>query len=55
MIKILFQNKPVAVILMLSMLSGSVSAQLKIYVNTDLEGISGVFKFSQTPAKRILL
>ena len=27
------------------------SAQLKIYVNTDLEGISGVFKFSQTREK----
>ena len=28
-----------------------VSAQLKIYVNTDLEGISGVFKFDQTRQK----
>ena len=28
-----------------------VSAQLKIYVNTDLEGISGVFKFAQTRQK----
>jgi D-amino peptidase len=28
-----------------------VSAQIKIYVNTDLEGISGVFKFSQTREK----
>jgi len=28
-----------------------VSAQLKIYVNTDLEGISGVFKFDQTREK----
>jgi D-amino peptidase len=27
------------------------SAQLKIYVNTDLEGISGVFKFAQTREK----
>ena len=27
------------------------SAQLKIYVNTDLEGISGVFKFDQTNVK----
>lgn len=27
------------------------SAQIKIYVNTDLEGISGVFKFSQTREK----
>jgi D-amino peptidase len=28
-----------------------VTAQLKIYVNTDLEGISGVFKFAQTRQK----
>lgn len=27
------------------------SAQLKIYVNTDLEGISGVFNFTQTREK----
>jgi D-amino peptidase len=27
------------------------SAQIKIYVNTDLEGISGVFKFGQTREK----
>ncbi len=26
-------------------------AQMKIYVNTDLEGISGVFKFAQTREK----
>ena len=29
----------------------AVSAQLKIYVNTDLEGISGVFNFTQTREK----
>lgn len=29
----------------------SLSAQIKIYVNTDLEGISGVFKFAQTREK----
>ena len=29
----------------------SVTAQLKIYVNTDLEGISGVYKFAQTREK----
>jgi len=28
-----------------------VTAQLKIYVNTDLEGISGVFNFTQTREK----
>ncbi len=31
--------------------STAVSAQLKIYVNTDLEGISGVFNFTQTREK----
>jgi len=31
--------------------SGGVLAQLKIYVNTDLEGISGVFNFTQTREK----
>lgn len=30
---------------------GGVSAQIKIYVNTDLEGISGVFNFTQTREK----
>jgi D-amino peptidase len=29
----------------------NISAQLKIYVNTDLEGISGVFNFKQTREK----
>ncbi len=32
------------------MYSGSISAQ-KIYINTDLEGISGVYKFDQTREK----
>ncbi|HOB85055.1 MAG TPA: M55 family metallopeptidase [Bacteroidales bacterium] len=31
--------------------SSPVSSQIKIYINTDLEGISGVFKFSQTREK----
>jgi D-amino peptidase len=31
--------------------SNHVNAQLKIYINTDLEGISGVFKFAQTREK----
>ena len=31
--------------------ASAVSAQLKIYVNTDLEGISGVFNFTQTREK----
>ncbi len=29
----------------------SVSAQIKIYVETDLEGVSGVYKFEQTRSK----
>jgi D-amino peptidase len=32
-------------------LCGTAEAQVKIYVNTDLEGISGVFKFAQTREK----
>lgn len=32
-----------------------VSAQIKIYVNTDLEGISGVFQFAQTREKNSAL
>jgi D-amino peptidase len=31
--------------------AGPVTAQLKIYVNTDLEGISGIFNFMQTREK----
>lgn len=31
--------------------SGPLTAQIKIYVNTDLEGISGVYKFAQTREK----
>lgn len=30
---------------------GPLTAQIKIYVNTDLEGISGVYKFAQTREK----
>lgn len=32
-------------------LSGSLNAQIKIYVMTDLEGVSGVFKFEQSREK----
>jgi D-amino peptidase len=32
-------------------LCGTAEAQVKIYINTDLEGISGVFKFAQTREK----
>ena len=38
-------------ILVILVASAQSSAQLKIYVNTDLEGISGVFKFAQTREK----
>lgn len=38
-------------ILVVLVTSNKTSAQLKIYVNTDLEGISGVFKFAQTREK----
>jgi D-amino peptidase len=47
----IFKSKLLIVFLLLSFLSGYVSAQVKIYVNTDLEGISGVFKFAQTREK----
>ncbi len=44
--------KVIILILSISFLRSSpVSSQIKIYVNTDLEGISGVFKFSQTREK----
>ena len=35
----------------LVLMTGPVEAQMKIYINTDLEGISGVFKFAQTREK----
>lgn len=41
----------VYVSLLLTLISSPVCSQVKIYVNTDLEGISGVFKFSQTREK----
>ena len=42
----------VSILLFISILFPNiVSAQIKIYVNTDLEGISGVFKFDQTREK----
>lgn len=40
-----------AIIIIFFIASGETNAQLKIYVNTDLEGISGVFKFVQTREK----
>jgi D-amino peptidase len=46
-------NRGISIILFLISISGPlpVSAQIKVYVNTDLEGISGVFKFAQTREK----
>jgi D-amino peptidase len=50
-ISILFLKKLLLSVMFFLLLSGPVTAQVKIYVNTDLEGISGVFKFSQTREK----
>ena len=41
----------VMVLLVSFVCSDRASSQLKIYVNTDLEGVSGVFKFNQTRKK----
>jgi D-amino peptidase len=41
----------ITVFLFITLFSDPVQSQVKIYVNTDLEGISGVFKFSQTREK----
>lgn len=41
----------VVLIILIFPLMSTLSAQMKIYINTDLEGISGVFKFSQTREK----
>ncbi len=56
MIKITKTDKSVLQLSLLVLLAfcssiNPLSAQLKIYVNTDLEGISGVFKFDQTRQK----
>ena len=46
-----FRGKCNLVFVVLMLITTVVSAQLKIYVNTDLEGSSGVFKFTQTREK----
>jgi D-amino peptidase len=46
-----FRGKCILVFAVLMLSTTVVSAQLKIYVNTDLEGISGVFNFTQTREK----
>jgi D-amino peptidase len=48
----LFLVRLAVMIFVLSVLCpGAAHAQLKIYINTDLEGISGVYKFDQTRIK----
>ena len=46
-----FASKNIIFFTVLMLNCSGVSAQLKIYVNTDLEGISGVFNFTQTREK----
>jgi D-amino peptidase len=46
-----FTGKCILVFTFLLFSATVISAQLKIYVNTDLEGISGVFNFTQTREK----
>jgi len=46
-----FTSKCILLLLVFILNTMVVSAQLKIYVNTDLEGISGVFNFTQTREK----
>ncbi len=40
-----------AIILLILICSSPASAQIKIYIETDLEGVSGVYKFAQTRDK----
>ena len=47
----IFNKVFVAVYITCLLFSLPVSAQIKIYVNTDLEGISGVYQFAQTREK----
>ncbi len=52
--KTIFRNKSLCVLLFLMicfLFPIKTFSQIRIYVNTDLEGISGVFKFSQTREK----
>jgi D-amino peptidase len=46
-----FAGKNILFFTILLLNCSGLSAQLKIYVNTDLEGISGVFNFTQTREK----
>lgn len=48
----IFQSwRPLAIFLFIISVVNPVNAQIKIYINTDLEGISGVYKFAQTREK----
>ncbi len=48
----IFQSwRPLAILLFILSAVIPVNAQIKIYINTDLEGISGVYKFAQTREK----
>ena len=47
----IFTGLSVLFLMISLMLPYQAAAQLKIYINTDLEGISGVFKFAQTREK----
>jgi len=44
----LLQSLGVVVLLVISAAAAQPAARLKVYVNTDLEGASGVYKFAQT-------
>ncbi|MCX6261113.1 MAG: M55 family metallopeptidase [Bacteroidia bacterium] len=50
-IKSILKNVSAVFYIALLLFPSPASAQIKIYVNTDLEGISGVFKFDQTREK----
>jgi len=49
--RIVIKKSLFTLILIFMIFSDPLPAQVKIYINTDLEGISGVFKFDQTREK----
>ena len=50
-IRLFFSQLMPAVILLMLISSSPAEAQIKIYIETDLEGVSGVYKFAQTREK----
>jgi D-amino peptidase len=50
-IRLFFSQLIPAVILLMLISSFPAAAQIKIYIETDLEGVSGVYKFAQTHEK----